>query len=84
MAKEEVVVHGVGDNLGDAVVGKLEEGVVLAAAGLFVARETETRDFAKLREVGFHFVFVEAVGDALEDDYAALVGFLGGGVSMGF
>ena len=64
MAEHDVVVHGVGDDLGHLGRGELEEGEVLGGAGFAAAREAHVVDGAELAEVGAHFVFVEAVGDA--------------------
>ena len=64
MPKEEIIVHGRGDDGGDAFRGEFDKGVVFGGAGAAVAGEAEAEDGAELGKVGAHFMLVEAVGDA--------------------
>ncbi len=72
VAEEDVVVHRIGDNLGDLGVGEADEGVVLRVAGLLVPGQSQLLDLAELLEELLHLVLEEAVGDAAEVDDVGL------------
>lgn len=80
VAKQQVVVHGLSDNLGGALLFKLDKGKVLACARLLVARQAQAGNGAELRKVLAHLVLVESVGDTANVDDAGLAtrGLAGG------
>ncbi len=80
VAKQQVVVHGLGDDLGGALLVKLDKGKVLAGARLLVARQAQAGNGAKLRKVLAHLVLVETVGDTANVDDAGLAA---GGLACG-
>ena len=41
-------MHGVTDNFGDLLAGKLDKAIVLGLAGSLVARDADTKNLAKL------------------------------------
>lgn len=82
VAKQQVVVHGLGNDLGGALLLKLDKGKVLAGARLLVARQAQAGDGAELRKVLAHLVLVETVGDATNVDDAGLAAWgLAGGLA---
>ena len=57
---DEVVMHGLLDDLGHVAVGELDKSVVFTGACLLVARDAEAGDLAELGEVRFDLFFEES------------------------
>lgn len=75
MAEEQVVVHGLGDDLGDLTVLEFEESEMLGGTSFLVARYTETGDLAELAKVAMEFFLVEPVRESTDVKGASWFGW---------